>query len=58
MKRSQRETSSKADRKTRAIDPERLTTVRGGRGLGIRVQLPPLSTPGMENQHNETLLRL
>jgi hypothetical protein len=49
---------NKADRKTCAIDPKRLTAVRGGRGLGISVQLSLVSIPGMETQHNETLVRM
>jgi hypothetical protein len=58
MKRRQRETPNKASPKARAIDPDRLTHVRGGSDLGIAaVKIGP--TPfEMSIQHNEALVRL
>jgi hypothetical protein len=58
MKRQQHETSSKSKAKTRPIEPSRLAGVRGGRGLGIAVEVfPPPEEVAMQ-QHNEALVSL
>jgi hypothetical protein len=46
-----------ANKKHRPLDPTRLAEVRGGGGLAITVQLATPTSPGLETQHNETLLR-
>jgi hypothetical protein len=58
MKRTLPKTSKTSRRNTVALDTRRLTTVRGGTGLGIAVEVvsPPPSL--MQMQHNETLIRL
>ena len=58
MKRTSQVTSKTAKRTAVALGTQRLTTVRGGAGLGIAVEVvsPPPSL--MQMQHNETLIRL
>jgi hypothetical protein len=67
VKQQQHETSSKSKAKTRPsrpirpirpIEPSRLAGVRGGRGLGIAVEVPPPPETIMSQQHNETLVSL
>jgi hypothetical protein len=55
-----RKTASKSPSpvKTRAIAAHHLAAVRGGGGLGIAVEVLPLISPDMQNQHNETLIQL
>jgi hypothetical protein len=58
MKRTQqaRPIRSSTNTRTRVIDANRLTDVRGGGGITIQTVGP---TPfGMEMQHNETFVRL
>ena len=58
MKRTLPKTSKTSRRSTVALDTRRLTTVRGGAGLGIAVEVVPPPPAIMTQQHNETLLRL
>jgi len=57
MKRAQRQSANKPKGKSRVIEPSRLTGVRGG-ALGITVTVPDPDPHFMEQQHNETLVRL
>ena len=57
MKRAQRQSANKPKGKSRVIEPSRLTGVRGG-VLGITVTVPDPDPHFMEQQHNETLVRL
>ena len=58
MKRKPCASGSKSTRSARAIDPKRLTGVRGGTDLGITVAVPREAPPLMQMQHNEQLIRL
>jgi hypothetical protein len=57
MRQNPRKKSVTSDKKIRSIRSSLLSAVRGGEPLGITVQVPPLQSPGMESQHNETLVR-
>jgi hypothetical protein len=58
MKRSQPTKSNQASARPHIIEPRRLTSARGGAGLGISVTHPPLPRDIMTQQHNEALIRL
>jgi hypothetical protein len=58
MKRSTLSKSQPSTAGTSSLDARRLTTVRGGEGLGIVVEVPPVTPAFMSMQHNETLVRL
>jgi hypothetical protein len=61
MKRTQRDSASKpgtpSKRSVRTLDGHRMRAVRGGNALAIGVQIATPPSPGMETQHNETLVR-
>lgn len=56
MKRKTATNTKTPHRTTRAIDPRRLASVRGGNGLGIAVGLVDAPLPIMQQQHNEILV--
>ena len=58
MKRTAIAKSKSSTAGTRSLDARRLTSVRGGDGLGIVVEVPPVTPAFMSMQHNETLVRL
>ncbi|HEX3473657.1 MAG TPA: hypothetical protein VHT91_01385 [Kofleriaceae bacterium] len=58
MKRNQPAQSKNANCKPRIVDPRRLVEARGGADLGIAVAHRPLAPDGMQQQHNEALIRL
>jgi hypothetical protein len=58
MKRTLPKTSKTSKRNTVALDTRRLTTVRGGTDLGIAVEAVEPPPSFMQQQHNETLIRL
>jgi hypothetical protein len=58
MKRKQHKASSKPHGQTRAIEPGRLTEVRGGADLGIAVAGGGVTADIMQLQHNEALIEL
>ena len=58
MKRTTIAKSKPSTAGARSLDARRLSTVRGGDGLGIVVEVPPVTPAYMSLQHNETLVRL
>jgi len=58
MKRKQSTTSNKSSKQPRVIEPRRLTTARGGAGLGVTVSSGSVAEDYMSPQHNEALIRL
>jgi hypothetical protein len=62
MKRTQRDDASEpgspSKRSVRTLDRRNLRAARGGNALAINVQIATPPAPDMEEQHNETLVRL
>ena len=61
MKRTQRKKASKpgapSKRSVRTLDGRHLRATRGGIPLAIGVHIAAPPSPGMETNHNETLVR-
>jgi len=58
MKRKQPATSNQSSKQPRKLEPRRLAEARGGTDLGIAVAHRPVAEDIMQQQHNETLIRL